>query len=89
LRESTVLDLSRRGVLPAFKIGKHGAIGAPISPNRSRIAVKPPTHTVIRRRDRPEAILLGAANAGSLSSTASNEAGAPAGRVEHGAVGVG
>ena len=23
LRHSTVLDLSRRGVLPAFKIGKH------------------------------------------------------------------
>jgi excisionase family DNA binding protein len=23
LRESTVLDLSRRGILPAFKIGKH------------------------------------------------------------------
>jgi excisionase family DNA binding protein len=23
LRQSTVLDLSRRGVLPAFKIGKH------------------------------------------------------------------
>ena len=23
LRQSTVLDLSRRGILPAFKIGKH------------------------------------------------------------------
>jgi len=23
LRHSTVLDLSRRGILPAFKIGKH------------------------------------------------------------------